>query len=262
MGYKLDDIIQEYLIEIGESQSNKHARFRQFGLNFLRETNFDISGFPTIVELDISDHDTVDLPNDYVNYTKIALCQNGKLYSLSQNNDICLDKNYDDCGRPAIANSDINTNAANFFYDPYTGIGFGNPLLVADNYRNGEMMGRMFGIGSDVNLLGSYRIDKGANQIRLSGLSISSTIVLEYLSDVSVSNDGDFTVHPFAIAALKDSVHFQSKVRGNKPLGEQQMAKDLAKISRHIMKHRFMSHTTQEWSDAMMSCIKAVPKLG
>ena len=253
MSYKLDSIITEYLIEIGENQSNKHARFRQFGVNFLRRTNLDTSGFPRIVELKINDNDTADLPEDYVNYTKIALSSGGKLISLGVNNSIALGKQYDSCGRPV-------SNAPALSASMSVGI-LASPLMVADNYRNGEFVGRLFGLSSDFNTLGEYRIDKAANQIKFSGLARTVDIVLEYLSDLSAI-DGDFDVHAFAIEALKDYMAWQYKVRSSKPLGEQQMAHELFKISNRNMKHRFMSSTLEEWKSGTEFGNQQTPKMG
>src|ERR1035437_2533974 len=202
MGYKLDEIITEFLIELGFSSSNLHSRFRQFGVNFLRRTNLDTSGFPRVVKLHINDNDTADLPDDYVNYTKIALCVSGKLISLGENPNICLGKKYDSCGRPIASVPTLSANAS-------VGI-LSSPLMIADNYRNGEFVGKMYGISSNVNIIGEYRIDKNANQIKFSGLRRTADVVLEYLSDLSIIDD-DFQVHVYAIEALKDYMAWQYK---------------------------------------------------
>lgn len=250
MEYTLTSVITEYLIEIGASQSNLFPRYYQFGVNFLRSKHFDTFGVPQIVELTINDNDTADLPLDYVQYTKIALCVNGKLFSLGLNNSICLDKSYNDCGEPVASSTSVG----------YSGFGL-SPLFTGDHFRNGEFLGKMYGLSSDNNCLGEYRIDKEYGQIKFSGLTSTSTVVLEYLNDPDAV-DGEFSVHPFCLEALKDSLAHQYKVRSNKPLGEQQMAHNLAKISNRNMKHRFMSSTLAEWEAAFQSGNQQTPKMG
>jgi hypothetical protein len=246
--YTLSDICNELLIEMGESQSNKFARFYQLGVAGLRKMNFNTIGVPKVVELTISSADTAPLPNDYVRYTKIALCIDGRLYCLGEDNSLCLNKNYDDCGNPVAHGNNITPN------------GFVSTQYYADHYRNGENMGRFFGIGADNNLLGYYRIDKENNQILFSELTCSASVVMEYLADIN-SIDGDFEVHPFCVEALKDWIFWKLKQRSSKPLGEQQLAEQNFRDSSRLMRMMVTSSTKEEWVAAFQSGNQATPKM-
>ena len=250
--YKLRDIVNELLIEIGEGQTNKFSRFYQFGLSFLRRTNFNTTGFPKIVELVINSNDTADLPYDYARYTRIALCYNGELYCLGENNALCLNKSYNECGEP-VAHS--QTSQAFNYQNTYV-----NGGLVADNFTNGEFMGRMFGIGGDNNCFGYYRIDKNSGQIQFSNLVQSGTVIMEYLADVSAI-DGDFDVHPFAVEALKDWMMWKYKQRSSKPLGEQQLAEKNFNDSNRLMRMMVLGSTKEEWIAGFASGNMAAPKM-
>lgn len=250
MGYKLSDIVNEYLIEIGEGQSNKFARFYQFGLSFLRKTNFNTSGVPKVVELTINSNDTADLPADFVRYTRIALCSNGRLYSLGLDEGLCLNPSYDSCGNQ-IAHSDTT---------PQWGEGFVGSPFFADNFINGEFVGRMFGIGADNNCYGYYRIDQASNKILFSDLLQTSSIILEYLSDVSAV-DGDFDVHPFCIEALKDWMQWKYKQRSSRNLGEQQLAEKNFNDSNRLMRMMLLGSTKEEWVAAFATGNMASPKM-
>lgn len=239
MAYTLTDIVNELMVELGQGQSNQFARFYQFGLSFLRRTNITTTGFPTIVELTISDNDTADLPDDFMSYTRIALCCDGRLYCLGLDNSICLDDDQ------------------NF---PNPGPGFVGGPLIADNFVNGEFVGRLFGIGADNNCYGYYRINQGTNQIQFRDLIQTSHIVLEYLADVSAVNN-DFSVHPFAVEALKDWMHWKYKQRSSKPLGEQQVAEQNFNNSNRLMRMMFNSSTKEEWVAAFASGNLAGPKM-
>ena len=252
MSYTLSQIVNELLAELGESQTNKFPRFYQFGLSFLRRTNFNTTGFPKVVELTINSNDTADLPADYVRYLRIALCINGRLYSLGLDESLCLNKSYNDCGVPqGHTNSQSQANAFGFIGGP----------LIADNYVNGEFVGRMFGIGADNNCYGYYRIDQNSRQIVFSELAQTSSVILEYLADVEIAPDGDFQVHPFAVEALKDWIHWKYKQRSSKPLGEQQLAQQNFNESNRLMRLMLNSSTKEEWVAALATGNMAAPKM-
>lgn len=249
MGYKLTDIVNELMIEIGEGQTNKFGRFFQLGVSGLRQMNLNTTGFPKITELTIGDNDTADLPNDYINYTRIALCINGVLWSLGNNPNLCLVPEYDDCGNPVAGTNTANTEFG-YMVNPF----------IADNYRNGSLAGRMFGIGGDNNMLGYYRIDMNTRKILFSNLTRNYTVVLEYISDISAV-DGDFEVHPFCVEALKDWMFWMYKSRSSKPLGEQQLAKENWMRSNRNMRMMFASRTKEDWVAAFQSGNNAAPKM-
>lgn len=251
MIYTLSSIVEELLVEMGEGQSNKFARFYQFGLSFLRQKHFTTTGFPKVVQLTINENnDTADLPNDYVQYIKIGLCINGQIYSLGLDNSICLNPSFDQCGNP------VRENYQSLGYNGWGYIGD----RVGDHYRNGEMMGRFFGIGADNNALGYYRINKETNQIQFSQLTCTANVVLEYLSDVN-SLDGDFEVHPFSVEALKNYMFYMYKFRSSKSLGEIELANDLYKKSFLLMQRMFATSTLDEWIAAFQSGNMSAPKM-
>jgi hypothetical protein len=271
--YTLSNVINEMLIELGESQTNKFARFYQFGIAFLRRTNFNTSGYPKVRELIINANDTADLPCDYVRYTRIALCIDGRLYCLGLDESLCLNESYNDCGVPVGHGNNGNGDLINAI--PFVGT-----PLIADNYVNGEFVGRMFGIGADNNVFGYYRINPAKNQILFANLTSPSTVftntnntngvntsgapptvVLEYLADINISDDGDYQVHPFAVEALKDWIFWKYKQRSSKPLGEQQLAEKNFNDSNRLMRMMFNSSTKEEWVAAFATGNMASPKM-
>jgi hypothetical protein len=250
--YSLDSIVKEILIEIGDSDMNRYARFYQYGVSFLRSANMDTSGVPKVVELSINDNDTADLPNDYMNYSRIALCgRDGKLHSLGRNENICLNKNYDDCGNP-VAHQQVN-NQINY------GIGF--YPWNAGFIRNGEVMGGLFGIGGGNNVNGEFRIDLTRGQIVFSNLLChTSSVVMEYIADLEAEGN-DFAVHPFLVQACKAWMRYQSLLNNkNAGLGAIQMAERVYFREDKQATRRFQSHTNDEWIQAFRAGNQAAPK--
>ncbi len=257
MNYTLDTIVKEYIIEIGDDAMNRYAKFYQFGINFLRENNMDCGGIPKIVDLPVNVTDTIDLPIDYLQYTRIAICgKDGKLHSLGRNNNLCLSKHYDNCRNP-IAHVGGQQTATS----PGFGIWGNGFASTADHIRNGEITGSFFGIGGGNNANGYYRIDTAAGQIKLGNLLCHThSIILEYISDINAENN-DYSVHPFIIEALKSSIAFQNLKRSsNASLGAISEAERRLWRDEKTAQRRFNATTNNEWLESFRSGNFASPK--
>ncbi len=246
MGYLLSDIINEWLIEKGESQASQFARLYAIGVSGMRELHMDVNGLVKIAELPINANDTVDLPVDYMQYSKIGLCgADGRIHSLGLDNDLCLNKVYNNCGTPirhqqmqGIDGISVNNNIINGLW-----LGFG-----FNGYNGG-----LFGLGGGNNANGYFRYDRAANQLLLANLHVPScSIMLEYVSDINATGEGDFIVHPFEIQTVKDWISWKyvSNDR-NTSLGEKTNRERMYWNSRRNMNLRYNSATTQQWAEAL-----------
>ncbi len=258
--FSLDQVVRELMIEAGHSNENQYARYLQHGISGLREFNFDLdannNGSPTCVYLPINDNLTVDLPADYINYVRIATIDaNGQIHSLGLNNNMAFNNAVNACGDPIGAPTPSTTsgNQADAFLFGGTWDGY------ADNWRNGELMGRMFGIGGGTNASGYYRIDRAKGQIQLGAIH-QTTLFLEYLSDLSLI-DGEYFVHPYAVEALKCYIYWKTNLRNARQSGNvKQEARQEYFNEFFRAKARFNSMTTQEWIDGFRGQNKAAPK--
>ena len=71
---KVENIVNDVIIEEGKSSQNDFLRYFKLALNGLKELNFDVGGGVRAVELTVSASTlTVDLPVDYVDYTLIGV---------------------------------------------------------------------------------------------------------------------------------------------------------------------------------------------
>ena len=258
MGYTLKNIIQEYLIEIGDSQFNKYPRYYQLGVSALRELNMNASSVMKSIDMPIKVNSTCDLPLDYLMYSKIGLVgSDGCIHSLGQNDCQSFLQSYTDCGEPQklILEPTVATSTASPFGGVSTLNNYGN------NYRNGEFMGRMFGINGGLNGYGNFRIDRENQLILVSNLAIGTlSVAMEYMADVSLS-DGDFEVHPYIIESIKAYVYWKAiqrdRGRGN---GEKQIAERDYNNAARWAKNRYTSSTIQEWKEAFRSGNSAAVK--
>lgn len=255
MSYKLDHIVREQLVEQGDSNFNRYARFLQYAISGLREFNMDFSGNIKAVIVDVNDNNTVTLPTDYINYTRIGIIgNNGIIRDLGINTNLLAPITYDDCGNSFIptSNETLVSNSiigsGGLAYDGYSG-----------NYRNGELMGRFFGIGGGNNVNGYYNVKASDGYIVLGGVQ-ATQIVLEYISDITEVN-GEFEVHPFLIEALKSYMFWKSiKNDFTKNLGEKNMARNDFYTQKRQAVRRFNSSTTNEWIQTFRSGNMAAPK--
>jgi hypothetical protein len=243
----LDKLIREYLIEVGETNLNKYARFLQYAISGLREFNIDFSGVPTLVALPVNANGTVDLPTDYVSYIRIAVCDgDGNLHSLGYNPNMCIGVDFDKCG-----NVQANEGADN--------IGF----IWSDNtshVRNGQLTGGYFGAGGNFNDNGYYRIDEKNNYIVLQNFS-GDVLVLEYLSDLSRNSEGNYVVHPYLVEALKSWVQWKASERNTKAaLGQRQLNYQDYNRAKSIAQRRMGSFTVDEAKQIVRKNFMLSPK--
>jgi hypothetical protein len=314
--YKLDEVVREYLIESGEPEA-KRFRYQQHGIACLREMNMDFSGSPSVVTLPVNDLDSVVLPPDYINYTKIGVCDfNGNIVQMGLNEDMKMLGDKNDCGSYktiaescrcgndrscSICNGQTNPSncgcgsncgghcsgqnpvngcggggcsgscggtcaAAGGFGAGYTGTGFYGALIpgwgwdgYSDNFRNGEILGRFFGVGGGNSPAGYFKVNNNLGVIQLQN-RCGNQIILEYIADISLTN-GDINVHPFLIFAIKRYIAWASIVDNMSiPEGAKQgRLKDYNLARRQAIK-RFNSSNQKEWLDALRRYNMAAPR--
>lgn len=145
-----------------------------------------------VVYLRMSEAKTVDLPADYVDYSKIGIPVAGKLKILTQNKGILLPRKFED-------GEDVG-NA-----DDVTGTVQGLPFI--DHYKGGQFVAGLYGLPGG--LAGAYfDIDRETRKIIFSGSVPRGEIVLEYIS-TGVSIEGGTIIPREAAPALRNYAIWQ-----------------------------------------------------
>lgn len=243
--YTLKSIVKEWIAENGKSEAQL-ARFYTIAVSGLRELNIDVNGIVKIVQLSINDNDTVDLPNDFINYSKIGIVgSDGRIHCLGRDNSINLNPSYNDCGTQV---SNPNTTGIDYpFYGlPFAGCFYG--LL--------DGSGAQFGIGGGNNNIGYYRLDRANNRLVLANMNILSgtSLIMEYVSDIESGEDGDFILHPYFIQTIKSWISWRYVIGDrNTNGGEKEMRRREYFNSFRIAKARYGNSTIEEW----LSCLRA-----
>lgn len=216
----IDQVVSEYILENGEPEA-KRLRLTQIAISGLREFHLDLTGTSKMVKLKKSSVNTLDLPQDYLQYIRIGICdQRGNLHNLGVNNNICLTNNYDSCGNVTESTQPITTS------DRLTLINFTTDY-AANHFRNGEMTGAFFGLGGGNNVNGYYKIDTQNWIIKLQGVDVSE-VILEYLPNLEQMDENgrmQYTIPEQCVDALKNWIYWKLIVRNRSyNLGEKQMA--------------------------------------
>lgn len=252
---KLEQVVREFLIETGRSE-HRFTQALQFGISCLRELQFDVTGSPVIVNLPVNDNDTVDLPNDYLNYIRIGYVdQSGRFKELGRNKSIALNRNINDCGKRG------QRTGTNYTDDRYDYIDVYYPSeYYASHFVNGENIGRFYGAGGGNNVRGSFRIDKNYNQIQLENYQGGDTLTLEYLADPNKS-EGEFDIHPFAVETVKAWIDWKINFNNpNIPLGYSEQKRLLYSRNKKMLMSRMSSMSVQDMLQSFRKGNKASPK--
>lgn len=248
----LDQTVREYLIE---NQYPEHRYFQalQFGISCLRELNLDVTGVPVIADLPVSDADTVDLPDDYINYVRMGFCDSsGNFHELGRNKDICLNRSVDDCGQPGQRTNPGQPEVIEgaFYSSEY----------YAAHYRNNENIGRFYGAGGGQNRWGGFRIDPTYGQIQLADYCGGDHLRLEYLSDPAKAN-GEFIVQPFALETVKAWIDWKmSSKNPSVPQSQVQTNYFLYTRNKKLLRARIKSLSVQDILQSFRKGNKASPK--
>lgn len=147
----------------------------------LVELNLDISNEPISVRLPVNGNKTVNLPPDYISWTKIGLLNNlGEVNTLSVNNALSIFKDTNP-NRLSDLTADVQTS--------YNMI-FGIPFFL--NYFDNGLYYNLFGVGGGLITYGECRVDEKNGLIVLSPDFQYSEIILEYMS--CPEKNGDYTI--------------------------------------------------------------------
>lgn len=179
----------------------------------IQELNYDTASSIKSLEVVVDEDLRVILPEDYVNYVRISVEQDGVLFKLSENSTINYAKRYQQSDTGAFL-FDINGNLIeeeseldrirkSGEYGVYTGPGYwyGRYGYFYDgDWYFGYKFGGLYGVdASEANNNPKFVVNKDSGVINFSSGMAGKIIVLEYISDGLASSDpSNIKVHKFA----------------------------------------------------------------
>jgi len=275
----MDFVVNTCLADKSEFTTHNYQQLLHWGSLGVIQLNLYVINNIKVAYLPINTTNfTVDLPIDYVDYTKVSVCQCGRAVTLGLNNNLCLPRKTDACGEPLSSvmqsvnscESDCGCGCNNSGSCGCCSGGFGSGLgglpssslygfYFINHYRGGQYVGEYFSVGGGF-AQSYYRIDKERAQIVLSNEVVGDEIMLEYISS-GVEVDGSSIIPIQALEALRAYIHWQA-VKFNKRAS--QGSKDALSIE---YKHELnklrafeLSFTKQEVLDTIYKTYKLGPK--
>lgn len=248
----LDSVVRSVIVQLEESSLRRYQTYLQYSIWGFRELNLNGASTPKIAHLEMLPNKAVNLPSDYVKYTKIGICVNGRVVTLGLDDSLCLNDTYNECGDPleiAMENMD------NLDY-PY--FNFGVPFL--SHFQNNQFVEGYFGMGGGFNSRGYYRINEAKNQIQFTSEVPATEIVLEYISD-GISPDGSAVVPIEATAYLRAYIHWK-RVEAKKDSTESEIARwrNETQVAWRNAKHFSSMFSMEEYLDSYRAGIFQTPK--
>lgn len=262
----IDQIVNDILLTAdGDDYANNANAvvLRNYALRGVREMGFDIMKRIKSLKLPVNgDNNTIELPDDYVDYTKIGVVgSDGLIYVFGENknqnmsmkyvldsNDDPVDSDGDGVYDRVDAKDESTARASLSDFESYT---FRNFLYEGN-------IGRAYGIGGG-KYSGEFRINYEQNRIELYSTAGYDEVVIEYIADEARSTNP--SVHIYAENALRSYIYYRLIERkANVPMGEKARARQEYYNEKRLANARLKSFTKEEALKTIRKNFKQSPK--
>lgn len=195
-----------YVVELVRMDLNRYDTFLyqkilQYAILGYRELQLGVNRNVNVMYATPNDAYIIPLPDDFEWYTKIGINLGGKVYTLSLNPNMPLNRKLDDCGQEVS-----QTISA-------CGCGDTNGMSVFDwgfafvpHFRSGQYVGEFYGQGGGVNPLGYFRIDETYRQIQFQNVP-KTEMYIEYVS--TGATNGNTLIPSMAVQVIRAYIHWQ-----------------------------------------------------
>ena len=267
----LNQIINDFIITMAEDDFAGTAsdnQVRTHALRGIRELGFDVSNKIRSLKLTInSANNTVELPDDYVGWSKIGVVGSDNLvYVLGENKNINYSQAYDaGAGVKAPTSATANDSDNDGVYDRIddktstgdVGIQSGfNSTIFRDYYYGAQ--NAVYGAGGG-RYRGEFRVNLDQNRIEISPISGVSEIVIEYVADEARSKNPE--VHVYLEEALMSYMYYKIiERRSSVPANEKARARQEYYNERRKANSRMKSFTKEEALKTIRKNFKQSPK--
>jgi hypothetical protein len=208
----LSEVIYQYLDQSKQANA-EYRRLWTIGVRGVEEMGMDVFSTTKTVKLVVNANKTVDLPSDYIGFSKVGVFNaDGEVATLKRNKNLSSYK---------INQSDRTTSNT----DNTTGNSYRLQDLAFVNYFDGARYVNIFGTGSALLSAGSFDIDEEQGILYLDNNYGHDYVVMEYLS--SPADDVDYKIPiqvreaVLAYIAWKDIEHLPLGRRAS--LGDKQL---------------------------------------
>lgn len=249
----LDKIIRNFLIERGDLTEHGLKRFLQLAVSGMTEMDFDVSGEPTRLDVQLDSSRTIPIPPDSIQIIRVAFNYSGTWISSARDNSLQASNEYY-CGEALKpTNGDVNdiqgiSYDSNAITDSY----------ASKHWRNGQPTGAYFNRHGGNPY--TFRINNQMGLIELSS-NHPLNVILEYLPTAKEVN-GEYQVHPFLKEPLIAWLNY-ADVRSKRNVSKQ-LINDLERtyiLKKTHAKKRFNAFTKEDFLNAVRKGYSASVKL-
>lgn len=221
---KLSQVIKDFIITLDGDDYASNASdtaIRNFALRGIREIGFDLGKKIKSLKLSINSNDTVTLPDDFVDLSKIGIIDSdGIIRVFGNNKNINYSRKYEsgtigseavqtfEAGPLNISSSRVTDRVDDKTSTNNTAASTDDNLdyYVFENYLYQGGLGKLYGTGGG-HLAGEYRLNLDQNRIEVETNSGYSEVVIEYVADEARSSDPE--VHVYAEEALRSYIYYK-----------------------------------------------------
>ena len=262
----VDQIVNDFMLTLdGDDYANNASGMliRNYALRGIREMSFDIQRKIKSLKLSVNTaNDTVELPDDFVDYTKIGIIGgDGLIYVFAENKNQAAPMKYklDSAGNKIDSDSDGVFDRVDAKNDGGSRASFltMRAIHLETSLYEGNI-GRAYGIGGG-KYSGEFRINNEQNRIELFSTAGYSEIVIEYIADEARSTNP--SIHIYAENALRSYIYYRLIERkANVPMGEKMRARQEYYNERRLANARLKSFTKEEALKTIRKNFKQSPK--
>lgn len=261
----ITEVVNDFLLtQDGSDYVNNVSEtiVHNFALRGVRELGFDMLQRVRSLKLSVNNNDTVDLPDDFVQLSKIGIVgSDGLVHVLGENPNLNFSQKYktDSGGN----NIDSDGDGVNDREDAKTGTStlgiFGDDdYVVFSNYIYQNNVGQIYGLGGGF-YRGQYRLNYDQNRIELGVNTDIKEVVIEYIADEARSVNP--TVHVEAEEALRSYIYYKLVERkSNVPMAEKNRARAEYYNERRKANARLQSFSKEEALKTIRKNFKQAPK--
>lgn len=221
-----------------------YIQFLHYGVQCLRELNFDVLQNVKSVRLPVGSYNAATLPCDYVDYIRIGVENGQYIAPLSERRDSYNRLNKFDSNGNKISYSDVE--ASNGIL-PNNWEGFWYTNYINDK---GEHLGRIF--NNRPGFRDSFVILRERGEIQLDVSLSPDEIVLDYITD-GLTTTASNAIHPYASSTIEAYIFWKMKEHSRAyNLGERQMAKDEYYNQLRTLRARMASIDVKDIQNSLM----------
>lgn len=236
-------VVMSYLNRINDYSMRNYKRYAQIVIEGFTDLNlFHIQNIE-VVYLIMDEAKLINVPSDYVDWVKIGYPVNGKLVTITKDDNILLPREFQD-----------GTDVGNI-----DNVGPDSISSFIAHYKDGRFVGGLYGLRGGNNRA-YFRYDRERRQFAFTGDTPRSEIVLEYISN-GVSLGSSTTIPRQAVKALLSWTHWQTGEFDRKvPANEKERRKNLYYEDVQELRSLEYTPTMDEYRDAMYKLYRQGPK--